>query len=124
VHDVIIIGAGPAGLAVTARLCEHTPSAIFTDKEHQRYHWIRKNGTKTTILNQRNKTTKPAESSCGNVSTLVLDATADTWMAKWNMLLKKFEIEYVRSPMFFHPDSGDRDGLFAFTHEQDREQDL
>lgn len=41
VHD-ITISAGPCGLAVVARLYEHTPSTIFTDEEHQRYHWTKK----------------------------------------------------------------------------------
>ena len=42
IHDVLIIGAGPAGLAVAARLREPTPSALFTDAEHNRYQWIKK----------------------------------------------------------------------------------
>lgn len=44
IRDVIIIGARPCGLALAAHLCEHTPSALFADEEHARYHWIRKQG--------------------------------------------------------------------------------
>jgi 2-polyprenyl-6-methoxyphenol hydroxylase-like FAD-dependent oxidoreductase len=40
IHDILIIGAGPCGLAVAARLHEHTSSALFTDTEHQRFHWL------------------------------------------------------------------------------------
>lgn len=36
IQDVLIIGGGPCGLAVAARLHESTPSALFTDSEHQR----------------------------------------------------------------------------------------
>jgi ribulose 1,5-bisphosphate synthetase/thiazole synthase len=38
INDVLIVGAGPCGLAVAARMREATPSALFTDVEHQRYH--------------------------------------------------------------------------------------
>lgn len=57
-------------------------------------------------------------------STLVLDETADDWMARWNRLFKTFEISHLRSPMFFHVDPGDRDGLLAYTHERDRGREL
>ncbi|KIV87032.1 hypothetical protein PV11_02604 [Exophiala sideris] len=46
IYDVAIIGAGPAGLAVAARLREATPSALFTDEEHSRY-WRRFNRRET-----------------------------------------------------------------------------
>lgn len=35
-YDVLIVGVGPSGLAVAARLDEPTPSPVFTDAEHVR----------------------------------------------------------------------------------------
>lgn len=149
VKDVIIIGAGPCGLAVAARLREHTPSALFTDEEHQRYHWIRKhNGRKINIRplhGSKKSATPPSDTSSFDefrhvrhdsaiglndhsrdqqASMLVLDATKDRWMAKWEYLFSILGIAHLRSPMFFHLDPRDRDGLLAFAHAQGREKEL
>lgn len=75
VHDVIIVGAGPCGLAVAARLCEHTPSALFTDEEHQRYHWIKKHAAQIAIKPKKTGQIKPPSQHCRNYSTLVLDSS-------------------------------------------------
>ena len=42
IADVLVIGAGPCGLAVAARLCEPVPSALYSDAEHARFHWLKK----------------------------------------------------------------------------------
>ncbi|KAF2803509.1 FAD binding domain-containing protein [Mytilinidion resinicola] len=126
IHDVLIIGAGPCGLVVAARLCEHTPSAVFTDEEHQRYHWILKHGHQTSIKSKKTGTVyPPRQSPAGrSYSALVLDSTRDEWMTRGNRLFKTFEIEHLRSPMFFYVDPGDRDGLLANAHEEGREGEL
>lgn len=144
VKDVIIIGAGPCGLAVAARLREHTPSALFTDEEHQRYHWIRKHsGHKMNVkpLHGKNQSNPdPPEQSKRQrhdsaieleddglqkkASMLVLDATKDKWMAKWEHLFGVLAITHLRSPMFFHLDPRDRDGLLAYVYAHKRQDEL
>ncbi|OLN86495.1 hypothetical protein CCHL11_08462 [Colletotrichum chlorophyti] len=126
IHDVIIIGAGPCGLAVASRLCEHSPSALFTDEEHQRYHWIRKYGRRMPLKNRRNGSIieKRTSTQGHRYSTLVLDATGDEWLNRWNRLFKTFDITHLRSPMFFHVDPSDRDALLARAHERNQQDEL
>ena len=50
VYDVFIVGAGPGGLAIAARLREPTPSAVFTDAEHNRYQWGEKYSGRMNLL--------------------------------------------------------------------------
>lgn len=126
IYDVICVGAGPCGLAVAARLCEHTPSALFTDDEHQRLHWVKKHGNKVGTRNRRNGKVASAPNVTGRkkINTLVLDATADQWMTRWDTLFKIFDIKHLRSPMFFHVDPADRDSLLQQAHANGKAGDL
>lgn len=54
----------------------------------------------------------------------MLDAEGKEWLTRWNRLFAAFRISHLRSPMFFHPDPGDRDSLLAFAHEQARSGEL
>ncbi|OJJ51526.1 hypothetical protein ASPZODRAFT_409623 [Penicilliopsis zonata CBS 506.65] len=130
IHSVVIIGAGPCGLAVAARLREETPSALFTDEEHQRYHWIRRHTGRMNIRN-RNKASYSVRTDSGaarskgtGTGTLVLDSTGTSWMQRWKTAFATLEIAQLRSPMFFHIDPADRDGMLAYTRETGREEDL
>ncbi|KAL7271811.1 hypothetical protein RUND412_005399 [Rhizina undulata] len=124
--ELIIIGSGPSALAVAARLREPTPSALFTDTEHQRYHWIRSHGSKRngglSNKNQQNRRSKGGYQEDGSL--LVLDATGDKWLGLWDGLFKAFEIEFLRSPMFFHPGPANQDDLLGYAHEKGRENEV
>jgi threonine dehydrogenase-like Zn-dependent dehydrogenase len=125
IHDVIVIGAGPCGLGIASRLCEPSPSAIFTEDEHQRYHWIKKHGRKMALKNRRSGKVKQSKSVCHHrFSTLVLDATGNEWMNRWKSLFAAFDIHHLRSPMFWHVDPSDRDAMLAMAHNEGREKDL
>lgn len=45
-------------------------------------------------------------------------------MQKWERSFRTLQIPHLRSPMFFHIDPRDRDGLLAFSHETGREKEL
>ena len=133
VHDVIIIGAGPCGLAVAARLCERTPSSLFTDAEHQRYHWMKasaisKRSAKLERATRRSHTARdrllqgPTPGSSLDIA--VLDETSHRWMSAWDDKFNRLEISHLRSPMFFHPDPRNRDGLLEFVYREGREVEL
>ncbi|EXL60553.1 hypothetical protein FOCG_03392 [Fusarium oxysporum f. sp. radicis-lycopersici 26381] len=125
VYDVLVIGAGPCGLAISARLHEHTPAALFTDEEHRRFHWISKYGNKMPLKHVRSgKISPPKHAAKPQYKMLVLDADSDTWMGRWNRLFKMYDISHLRSPMLWHVDPLDRDALLAHAYANDRADEL
>jgi hypothetical protein len=140
IHDVLIIGAGPCGLALAARLCESTPSALFTDSEHQKFHFLRraqdpsgynlKKNRKPIRTSRRAHTSLdrllagPSIPKSSGIDIAVLDKSGNEWMTVWNRLFGALKIEHLRSPMFFHADPGDRDALRGFVWREGREREL
>lgn len=132
IHDVIIVGAGPCGLAIASRLREQCPAAIFTDEEHRRFQWMHRHGNKMALKHVKNKNgrIKPAQQpdkhtkSGSKHDVIVLDADHEDWMGRWNRLFATYEIKQLRSHMLWHVDPNDRDSLLAHARDNGRESEL
>lgn len=129
VFDVLIVGAGPAGLAAAARIREQAPSAMFTDEEHRRFHWLSKHGKRVALKQTKTgrvqsvspETVPPGRTEC---KMAVLDASGDVWLGRWRRLFSTFGISHLRSPMLWHVDPQDRDALLSHAHFNGRESEL
>ncbi|KAF2671450.1 FAD binding domain-containing protein [Microthyrium microscopicum] len=94
---------------------DRTPSALFTDDEHQRYTWLCRHSGRMAIKNHRNGSVRdPKTSSPPRYSTLVLDASGDEWLTNWERLFETLRIQQLRNPKFFHVDPAHRDALLEF----------
>jgi cation diffusion facilitator CzcD-associated flavoprotein CzcO len=126
-YEVVIVGGGTCGLAAASRLCEDSPGSIYTEDEHQRFHWLRQRSGKVNLINRNvsSKTTfKPPNNSSAyklkkkysSDEILVLDAISDQWLGQWDHQFETCLIPFLRSPMFFHPDPVNVDGLVSYAH--------
>ncbi|EGW32381.1 uncharacterized protein SPAPADRAFT_139118 [Spathaspora passalidarum NRRL Y-27907] len=127
-REIIIVGAGPCGLAAATRLCESCPGSIYTEDEHQRFHWLKQRGSRVNLIHHHSLQKKSKTNyKCNNFKAsdiLVLDGTRDSFMGQWDSQFSACQIPYLRSPMFFHPDPVNIDGLVTFAHMYKREKDL
>lgn len=128
-YDVLIIGAGPCGLAAAARIREQAPSAMFTDEEHRRFHWLGKHGRRVALKYPKNGRVASARpSSCSNTSSAyklaILDESDGAWLGRWKRLFSAFDISHLRSPMLWHIDPQERDSLLSYGHMQGRASEL
>lgn len=83
-HDVVVIGAGPNGLALVSRLCEVNPPSIYTDLEHARLSWLGGHQHAKVSGRQRKLVGRKSSSGAGkNPNVAVFDAAGDEWMNTW-----------------------------------------
>lgn len=130
--EVIVVGGGTCGLAVCARLCEPCPGSIYTEDEHQRFHWLRQRKGNINLLSRNVSSNRNLESldsrrryrektNFSPEEMLVLDSTSSNFLGQWDNQFESCQIPYLRSPMFFHPDPENIDGLVSFAHKCNKE---
>ena len=132
--DLVIIGSGPAALAVITRILESRPAALYTEEEHAHLHWLKRSsiprplmkvkktgrGQEKVLDGKKTSVTEGQQCHCeGAMRILVIDRIGG-WMANWNRLFKAYEIPHLRSPMFFHPSPFDIHSLVAYAERKGR----
>lgn len=131
--DLVIIGAGPAALTLVTRILETRPAAIYLEEERQHLSWLRRhrdNSACAPTLSTRRpgKGNERIVGKCGTkgcaqrspMSILVVDKLGEGWMGQFFRNFASLEIPFLRSPMFFHPDPADLDGLLEYAVQQNR----
>ena len=114
--ELLVLGAGPHSLSLLCRLLESSPFSILNDQEHQRLKHLYK---------KYNKTNNPLFCDCGDhlsrertkKNIKVID-NLGLWMQNWNNSFSALEIEFLRSPLYFHPDPFDPESLRTFIAQQ------
>ncbi|KAI8808313.1 hypothetical protein BJ742DRAFT_893839 [Cladochytrium replicatum] len=129
-YDLIVIGAGPHALALVTRLLERYPSSLISDDEHVRLHQLHtgkhhrdravlrkgmpvSGPTKTTHRSYKHEPVSALNLSDGtslDKRVLVIDKFGQ-WMGRWDSSFSAYNIEHLRSPLFFHIDPSHADGL-------------
>ncbi|CAE6369845.1 unnamed protein product [Rhizoctonia solani] len=130
--DLVVIGAGPAGLALVARILESRPAALYTDQEHVYLHWLQRSRNPSLLKTRKRGpgsdwvavNDAPAQKDgchCGGrMKILVLDKLGEGWMTSWNRHFNAFNITHLRSPLFWHPGPADLDALLSFAERKGR----
>ena len=106
VHDVVIVGAGPHGLAVLSSL--HSSSAWMTDMQRERSF----QGAKDKTAGRK----KQQWSVC------VVDD--QPWLGAWHKRFEALDIEWLRSPAMAHPSAFNEDALLEFANRTGRTDEL
>ena len=134
-QPLVVIGAGPHSLALCARLREAHPAALYTDLEHARLSWLRREQNEKDRLKRKTvkghwtarKLIEPEEvAPVENLSRVVrvLDSTKAAFMGRWDSFFSSLELTHLRSPMIFHPDPSSADALVAYAERTGREDEL
>ncbi|CAJ1936399.1 unnamed protein product [Cylindrotheca closterium] len=107
-YDIVILGAGPAGLSTLSALQESFSMDQMTDL--QRNH----------VFSHCRKSTK---GSMKRKKVAVVDPSGE-WMTCWNQNFSKLGISFLRSPAMAHPDAFDGSSLVAYAVTNEREAEL